>query len=728
MSNASTLLCLRRLLPVALALTGLPARADEPLPNDDHRTVITAEGVRQRLFEAPRAIDALDAETLRERQPRSLSEALGEMPGVAPQQTNRGAGAPMLRGMIGPDNVLVIDGIRFQTSTFRTGPNQYLALLSPYAIDRIEVVRGPSSVLHGDGALGGVIHLFTPAAPDPRGPGDLRAGVRGRLSSADWAEEGAVSLGGVLGPVGLSAGLSFHGFGELRTGGGARVPLSAFEQVGWRGRTIVRLSTRWVFEASYLGNVVTGAGRVDQLGKGDIQIYDNLDHVAWTGIRFDGRKRDVVQGARVAARWHRLGEGADRFRCVTDKTTGIVQDPAGCEVRSPATLTEKRRYDDTVDVVGGLATVDLAAWDGRVEVHLGAEADHERVSSSASRAKADGGFVFKPEARGNFSDGSTYDRLGLFGHVRAPVASLGPRLGELRVSGGLRGSHVAARAGAVPGVGDVRHDDSGLVGSAGVQLLAPRSHTLWLSVLQGFRAPNLQEATVLGDTGSKFEVPNAALSPARSLTLEAGARLDAEPVRASCAAFRTLLSDLIDEAPSIWNGEEKIGGKPVIQRVNSSVATYDGVEAALAGTVGPVTISAHATWLRGQTRQSSGTSQPARRVPPLFGRLGARWSRADGRAYVELFARSAARQDRLHASDASDLRICETRPYSGALRSPCDGTPAWVTLNARAGWRFVEGLRADLAVYNVTDSRYREHGSGVDAPGLDVRASLSASY
>ena len=76
----------------------------------------------------------------------------------------------------------------------------------------------------------------------------------------------------------------------------------------------------------------------------------------------------------------------------------------------------------------------------------------------------------------------------------------------------------------------------------------------------------------------------------------------------------------------------------------------------------------------------------------------------------------------------SDLRICEEKPYSGTLQRPCDGTPGWVTLNLRGGWRFNRWLRADMALYNLTDARYRYHGSGFEAAGFDARSTLSVEF
>jgi len=59
---------------------------------------------------------------------------------------------------------MLVDGIRLNNSTFRDGPNQYWTTVDMFAMDRLELVRGPGSVLYGSDAIGGVIdiHLLRP--------------------------------------------------------------------------------------------------------------------------------------------------------------------------------------------------------------------------------------------------------------------------------------------------------------------------------------------------------------------------------------------------------------------------------------------------------------------------------------------------------------------------------------------------------------------------------------
>jgi len=91
-----------------------------------------------RAFDVPRSITVIESETLDQRLPRTTPEALGDAPGVFVQKTNHGGGAPYLRGLVGNQVLVMVDGIRLNNATFRYGPNQYLETVDPANIDRLE--------------------------------------------------------------------------------------------------------------------------------------------------------------------------------------------------------------------------------------------------------------------------------------------------------------------------------------------------------------------------------------------------------------------------------------------------------------------------------------------------------------------------------------------------------------------------------------------------------------
>jgi outer membrane receptor protein involved in Fe transport len=360
----------------------------------------------------------------------------------------------------------------------------------------------------------------------------------------------------------------------------------------------------------------------------------------------------------------------------------------------------------------------------------GAEVYWDFVGSRAEDARLtdDGVFPFVESKGGNFSDGSKYRTVGLFVHGNMAVWRINPSWGELHVLAGGRFSNFAAFAPNVPDIGDVNYSFNGFAFAGGVQWIRPDLFNVYGTFTQGFRAPNLQETTVLGDTGSKFEIPNDSLGPERSDTIEAGGKLKLMGMELHGAYFYSLLSDAIDEAPAVYNGLSSIDGKPVIKRVNAREGHYRGVEGSAGIHLWRMTLRAGAAWIEGELTGIDDQTHPARRVPPLFGTAGLRYDDPAGRFHVEILSRLAARQDRLHPSDEQDLRICETSTHSGMLRSDCNGTKGYYTLNLRGGVALMDAFRVNAALMNLTDQKYKTHGSGFYAPGFDARLSIIVDF
>ena len=204
------LLALAMLRPLGAAQNGSSGNLAQ-LNLEDLLNVRVVSGSRheQRQIESPRSMSVVTGDEIRRRNYRTIPDALNSLAGVMVQYTNYGGGAPIIRGLIGNRILILIDGIRINNAIYRLGPNQYLNTIDINRVERIEVVRGPGSVLYGSDALGGLINIITRKAQTQGGSPEFRAGLRARLSSEDrgvstraqmeggfrrWSMTGGVSL------------------------------------------------------------------------------------------------------------------------------------------------------------------------------------------------------------------------------------------------------------------------------------------------------------------------------------------------------------------------------------------------------------------------------------------------------------------------------------------------------------------------------------------------------
>ena len=77
------------------------------------------------------------------------------------QMSQQGGISPVLRGFEANRVLLVVDGVRMNNAIYRSGHLQNAGTLDPFAIAQTQVVMGPSSVMYGSDALGGVVHFLT---------------------------------------------------------------------------------------------------------------------------------------------------------------------------------------------------------------------------------------------------------------------------------------------------------------------------------------------------------------------------------------------------------------------------------------------------------------------------------------------------------------------------------------------------------------------------------------
>lgn len=124
--------------------------------------VVTANRIPMPAASLGSAVTVIDGEDLQRRQVREVQEILRQVPGVAVSQaggSGRGT-AVRMRGMEGHHTLLLIDGVEVSDPS-QAQQSYDFGHLMVSDIERIEIVRGPQSTLHGADAIGGVINIIT---------------------------------------------------------------------------------------------------------------------------------------------------------------------------------------------------------------------------------------------------------------------------------------------------------------------------------------------------------------------------------------------------------------------------------------------------------------------------------------------------------------------------------------------------------------------------------------
>src|SRR4029453_14101176 len=120
---------------------------------------VTASGREQLTIDAFQTVTSLDALELSQKPAVSLGEALDGQPGVAKRSSGPGSSRPVVRGFDG-DRVLVLqDGAPAGGLGFQSG--DHAEPINTSTLERVEVLKGPATLLYGSNAIGGVVNAIS---------------------------------------------------------------------------------------------------------------------------------------------------------------------------------------------------------------------------------------------------------------------------------------------------------------------------------------------------------------------------------------------------------------------------------------------------------------------------------------------------------------------------------------------------------------------------------------
>lgn len=648
---------------------------------------VTATRRAESRLDVPVATTVLSGEELRARGAPTVMEALRGETGVFVQQTTPGQSIVIVRGLKGSEVLHLVDGFRLNNAIFRNAPNQYMALVDGQMLDALEVVRGPMSTLWGGDAMGGAIQMLS---RDPRFDGpDWRgeAGVRAVWSSADRAILSSVDGAAGHETLAVSGGLTYQNVNELRVGGGERLPFTAFTARGGNVKLTALPADGHELMVQFQFLEQPDTPRHDELVPGFGQSTP-----ASAEFRFAPQVRRFTQG-----RWR---SNALAFIDALEIQAGrqVIRDDR--TTRDFGT-TNRDSERNTVTTDGFSIKADRQWRENRL-LSVGAEWYRDRVDSFRFRTNTRTGAISARPSR--FPDGSTMRQAGLF---VTEDWQLTPAFDLLY---GLRYSRIETELPPTPqsAVG-VKIDNDDLSGQIGFNYALEDDLRLVANLGRGFRAPNVFDLGVFGDRpGNRFQIPNPELEPERVTSIDVGFKFGGEALSGEALAFRSRYRDKIT---TVLTGERLPNGRLVVTSENAVEQTLSGIEAGFDWRPDDTWRGfGSLTWTRGD-ETVDGRRDPADRIPPLQGRLGAEWRHSE-RLRFEGWTYFAARQDRLSPRDRIDPRI-----------DP-DGTGGYATLNARIAWSAAPGLDLALRLENLTDKRYRDHGSGLDDPGRNWIATV----
>ncbi len=208
--------------PLALAIAvglaiGAPATAQ-----DDSREatrldemVVTASPLRPSADDVVQPVSVLAGQRLEDRKSTTIGETLEQEAGVQASYFGPGVGRPIIRGLEGPRVQVLAGGL--SSLDVSTVSVDHAVSIEPFLADRIEVLKGPATLLYGSSAIGGVVNVVDGRIPEAPADGfSGRAEVRGNSVSDERT--------GVFRIDGGSGAFAFHADAFYRDTDDYRIP------------------------------------------------------------------------------------------------------------------------------------------------------------------------------------------------------------------------------------------------------------------------------------------------------------------------------------------------------------------------------------------------------------------------------------------------------------------------------------------------------------------------
>lgn len=688
--------------------------------------VITGARYPRAYFESPQALSFITRTQLREQAPTVAGDALQNLPGVEMSKDSPWEQRPVLRGLGGQRVLVLMDGSPLNSAR---GNGPHPSLIDPSQIERIEVVRGPSSVAYGSDALGGAINIITREAL-PAQDRWLRGSANVGGSTVDRQRNGYLELMPRLGK--LTAFLS----------GGARRALDyTLPKPEGSELSAPKLLQSGFKDYNGLANLRYPISRHMTL-KGSYQLYRgtdiglpgltaNVPDVFFQEFRFPEYDRDAAHltlehdypdawFAKSLARVYWQREHRNFFSHEEFNTDFLGPHPPSERTR----ITNQDRFFD-LDT-WGFQTQFTSRRTERYRMSAGIDVARDHTDGDNVRER------YRVDAYGTPSTPTTFLRTasvpdGIFANYAGFLQSEWYLAPKWTVNGGGRYTHyryrtqLGLRSEPATFFEPKSVDDNALCGSLGLVYSPITNLHVTANVANGYRQPNAQDLFFDGPASVGTVLGNPDLKPEKSLSYDLGLKWGPGNLALSGNLFYSTYDELIDAinisadaAPPdtfmyvnitsarIWGGE--IEGE---WRFHPRVSA----RGALAGAIGDITNADAIQQLYGATADQA----PLPNVAPLRGSAGMRWQAASHRFWIEPGVRWSWRTNRLPLPTPGVSFFTEFKRE-------------WLVGDIMTGVRLPAGQKLLLGVRNIADTSYKLPVGSIEEPGRSFLGSLTVDF
>ena len=693
--------------------------------------------------------------------PQTSADLLATIPGIKVQKSQFGGGSPVIRGMESNRVLLVVDGVRMNNAIYRKGHLQSSITVAPNLLDKTEVVFGPSSVIYGSDALGGVIHYFT-KTPKLSKINKVNSQFFSRFSSVNQEITTTVSAEVGFPNWASFTSISHSDFGDLKIGKNRNHGFNDWGKVFYYSENTNRNYSETPTvnsDPELLKN--TGYRQTDVLQKFFVTLSKNTDlkinlqYSTSSDIpRFD-RLSELENSSLKFAEWNygpqnrllvssQLLINPNKKWIESGIITGAYQHIEESRIQRKFGSLDRSHREESVNVfsLNGDFSVSLTQ-DKKRKLSYGFEfAYNDVVSKSYGKTLniSNGemnGYSDNFMVQSRYPDGgSNYLSAAAYIGYRQDVTQKSTLNTGLRVTNtNLNAIWMDPTFIQLPET-NITLNNSAVTATIGYVYRSNENWQLNSILSSGFRSPNIDDIGRIREKRGNVSIPNIHVNPEIAYNAEIGIQkyFNDKKFRVGTNFYYTLLDNYI-QRDFIYNVD---GSKKQVQfdgeygnavsNQNKGTAYILGYTINYLGEVSStLNTSGFITYTKGRTYD---TQEPMSSIPPLFGQFELNFKKNK----IELGA--AVRFN--SKKDIKDFNITEgidnhdltpiIDPNAVIDTDKYYGSPSWMTIGVTSNYLMNDTFSIQARLDNIFDEHYIEFASGISAPGRNVSVSFVASF
>jgi hemoglobin/transferrin/lactoferrin receptor protein len=709
----------------------------EPAKINLDEVVVSANRWNQKTSEIPAKVISVSPQTISLQNPQTAADMLESSGKVFVQKSQQGGGSPMIRGFATNRLLYSVDGVRMNTAIFRGGNIQNVISLDPFAMEHVEVLFGPGSVIYGSDAIGGVMSFNTLGPQLSLNKKPLITGKSvARYSSANNEKTGHFDINlGWEKWAGVTS-ISSYDFDDLLMGSlGPEEYLRPF----------------YVQRQDSIDKIVTndnprlqkpsGYSQMNMMQKLRFKPNDYLDfqysfHYSETSdySRYDRHIR-YKNGLPRYGEWYygpqkwmmnnlslKFTQSSRMFNQVSFRFAQqyFEESRVSRNINKPdrkIRIEKVDAYSLNVDFVRDV--------NERNHIFYGFEAVKDYVNSTGIDENISTGDSRSGSSRYPQSDWASYafyltDQARLFGPLSLHT---GIRYNQYMIHAEFDNTYHPFQ------FTEANLNNAAATGSLGIVYRPERTWVVRANASTAFRSPNVDDiGKVFDSEPGAVTVPNPGLEAEYAYNAELSiSKLYEETVKLDLTGYYTLLNNAMVRRDYTLNGLDSMmydGEMSRIQAIqNAAKAHVYGIQASLnielpAG----FGISSDFNYQKGEEELDDGSKSPSRHVPPWF---GTSWiSYISGKTTMQFYA---VYNGEKNYKDLPEEEKSKTEIYA-VDENGNPWSPGWYTINFKVLFQETEQIALSAAMENITDQRYRPYSSGIVAPGRNFIISLKVNF